>query len=75
MGNFPREIWDRPKMGFTFPFASWLRDSHDAYQTSESVTSAFDRGEVEKVWSGFREKRFHWSRPWALMVLEHFIRF
>ena len=23
-GGLPREIWDRPKMGFTFPFQKWL---------------------------------------------------
>jgi len=57
--DLPREIWDRPKMGFTFPFASWLRDSRDAYQTSASATSVFDRREVEKIWKGFHEKRIH----------------
>jgi asparagine synthase (glutamine-hydrolysing) len=70
--DLPREIWDRPKMGFTFPFASWLKNSRDAYQTSESATGIFDKREVEKIWTGFREQRFHWSRPWALMVLEQF---
>jgi asparagine synthase (glutamine-hydrolysing) len=70
--DLPREIWDRPKMGFTFPFASWLQNSSDAYQTRSTVSGIFDNREVEKVWSGFREKRFHWSRPWALMVLEQF---
>jgi asparagine synthase (glutamine-hydrolysing) len=72
LGNdLPREIWDRPKMGFTFPFASWLRASSDEYQT-RSASGIFDNREVEKVWAGFSQKRFHWSRPWALMVLEQF---
>lgn len=70
--DLPREIWDRPKMGFTFPFASWLGAGRDSYQTAQSSLSIFDRKEVEKVWTGFREKRFHWSRPWALAVLSHF---
>ncbi len=71
--DLPREIWDRPKMGFTFPFSSWLRQS-EAYQANGSATTAniFDRREVEKIWTGFRENRFHWSRPWALMVMERF---
>jgi asparagine synthase (glutamine-hydrolysing) len=24
--DLPREVWDRPKMGFTFPMAEWLAD-------------------------------------------------
>jgi hypothetical protein len=59
-------------MGFTFPFASWLRASRDKYQTSPPASGIFDSREVEKVWTGFRQKRFHWSRPWALMVMEQF---
>jgi asparagine synthase (glutamine-hydrolysing) len=70
--DLPREIWDRPKMGFTFPFASWLGASRDAYQTDQSSSGIFDKREVAKVWTGFRENRFHWSRPWALVVLEQF---
>ena len=70
--DLPREIWDRPKMGFTFPFASWLGASRDAYQTDQSSSGIFDKKEVEKVWTGFHENRFHWSRPWALIVLEQF---
>jgi asparagine synthase (glutamine-hydrolysing) len=70
--DLPREIWDRPKMGFTFPFAAWLQNNPDAYQTVQSPAGLLDKRQVEKVWDGFRQKRFHWSRPWALMVLEHF---
>lgn len=70
--DLPREIWDRPKMGFTFPFASWLRAGRNGYQPAESSSSIFDRREVEKVWTGFHENRFHWSRPWALAVLGHY---
>ncbi|HEV2827458.1 MAG TPA: asparagine synthase (glutamine-hydrolyzing) [Pyrinomonadaceae bacterium] len=72
--DLPREIWDRPKMGFTFPFGSWLRNNNDAYQTTESTAGILDKREVEKVWTAFREQRFHWSRPWALMVLEQFAK-
>ncbi|HEX9273638.1 MAG TPA: asparagine synthase-related protein, partial [Candidatus Binatia bacterium] len=69
--DLPREIWDRPKMGFTFPFASWLRNNSDAFQASKDEANCFDPREVHKIWSGFRSNHFHWSRPWAIMVLEH----
>ena len=69
--DLPREIWDRPKMGFTFPFASWLRTSRDAPQTTSS-SCVFDNTEVAKVWKAFRKHGSHWSRPWALMVLQQF---
>jgi asparagine synthase (glutamine-hydrolysing) len=71
--DLPREIWDRPKMGFTFPFASWLRASGNKYQTGQSASGLFDKREVDEIWAGFRDKRFHWSRPWALTVLSHYL--
>jgi asparagine synthase (glutamine-hydrolysing) len=72
--DLPREIWDRPKMGFTFPFASWLREN-GAYQANGSGVAAniFDRSEVEKIWKGFEKKQFHWSCPWALTVLGRYL--
>jgi asparagine synthase (glutamine-hydrolysing) len=67
--DFPREVWDRPKMGFTFPFAPWLRNQMAEFQP-DSANSIFDKREAEKIRQGFQEGSVHWSRPWALMVLE-----
>ena len=79
--DFPREIWDRPKMGFTFPFALWLRemDFHSngsglGVWENGSATGLLEKKEVQRVWTGFRNQRVHWSRPWALTVLSHFCK-
>jgi hypothetical protein len=28
---------------------------------------------VKNIWRGFRDGRYHWSRPWALLVLSHWL--
>ena len=73
LGNaLPRSIWDRPKQGFTFPFAQWLRQHGDALQTATLESQVLQRCAVEQIWHDFRAGRLHWSRPWALLVLSHF---
>jgi asparagine synthase (glutamine-hydrolysing) len=60
----PREIWDRPKMGFSFPFAEWLRNSRfvsDIMQNSKPVTKA----SYEKFLAG----NLHWSHLMSLIIL------
>jgi asparagine synthase (glutamine-hydrolysing) len=67
--DFPREVWDRPKMGFTFPFAPWLRNQMAEFQPY-TTNSIINKTEAEKIRQGFQQGAVHWSRPWALMVLE-----
>lgn len=55
----PREVWDRPKMGFTFPFAVWLKKAPHALVTDKT------RDLFEKFSSG----ALHWSRFWARIIL------
>jgi len=70
----PRSIWDRPKQGFTFPFAQWLRQHGEEFQVCTKDSQIFARRAVENVWHAFYAGRLHWSRPWALFVLSHFTR-
>jgi asparagine synthase (glutamine-hydrolysing) len=67
--DFPRAVWDRPKMGFTFPFAPWLRNQMAEFQP-HNTNSIINKTEAEKIRQGFQKGSVHWSRPWALMVLE-----
>ena len=66
--DLPNEVWNRGKMGFTFPFAEWLREGAEELQASSLEQKLLDAKMVERVWKGFREGRLHWSRPWTLLV-------
>lgn len=67
--GLPREVWDRPKKGFTFPFARWLRERPQELRERSLDQHLFRRCEVESVWKAFLAGRVHWSRVWALVVL------
>jgi len=56
--KLPREIWDRPKMGFTFPFQKWLEGNIEAELNSSKsyAQSKFEKGE------------FTWSRYLAIVM-------
>lgn len=56
----PKEVIDRPKMGFTLPFEYWFRKNINKFE--------LDRNIKEK----FMNKELHWSRVWALLVLNKF---
>ncbi|HET7875185.1 MAG TPA: asparagine synthase (glutamine-hydrolyzing) [Methylomirabilota bacterium] len=68
-GDLPREVWDRPKMGFTLPFEPWLRQRAGELEAVCLEHTLFRSAAVEQVWREFRAGRLHWSRPWALVVL------
>jgi asparagine synthase (glutamine-hydrolysing) len=58
----------RPKRGFTFPMARWLKTS--APEMREMAESgSLVRSAVRDCWTDFSEGRVHWSRAWALSVL------
>jgi asparagine synthase (glutamine-hydrolysing) len=67
--GFPSAVWNRQKMGFTFPLARWLQQRGDEFQAYSLAQQLFPRKAVEGIWKAFREGRMHWSRPWALIVL------
>jgi asparagine synthase (glutamine-hydrolysing) len=71
-GRVPRAVWDRSKMGFTFPMARWLRAREPELRAICHENKLLDRHAVDRVWDGFRRGRHHWSRPWALHVLSEF---
>jgi asparagine synthase (glutamine-hydrolysing) len=72
--DLPRTVWDRPKMGFTFPFATWLTARADEFEAMSLESKILRRSAVEEVWRAFRAGRLHWSRPWALVALTGFSR-
>jgi asparagine synthase (glutamine-hydrolysing) len=65
----PEAITSRRKRGFTLPMDAWLRDG---YARFEMGGGKVDPSEYERVWNGFTQRKIHWSRPWALAVLNKF---
>ncbi len=61
----PREIWDRPKMGFSFPFAEWLRNSSYVKELQQS-----NNLHTKKIVKEFLAGKLHWSRIMSLIVLK-----
>jgi asparagine synthase (glutamine-hydrolysing) len=66
-GNkLPKEIWDRPKMGFAIPFGDWLKNS-DAVKS----LSASKNNSIQKACNDFMKGDLHWSKIMSLVVLQH----
>lgn len=69
------DILNKPKQGFTLPFADWLpgRLRRDVEETFAHPPSALDGivdgEEVRAVWGSFLAGKCSWTRPWALYVL------
>jgi asparagine synthase (glutamine-hydrolysing) len=70
--RLPRAVWDRPKMGFTFPMECWMRARAPELRAICRESKRLDRRAVDRVWNRFDDGRDHWSRPWALYVLSQF---
>jgi asparagine synthase (glutamine-hydrolysing) len=68
----PEEVFSRKKMGFTLPFALWLKGPL-RQQVEETLARGcgplWNPAAVEAVWSAFLRGQAGWSRPWALYVL------
>lgn len=76
----PREIIDRPKMGFTFPWASWMKNELKSFceEQLEALrqVDALEYDEVKNIWKRFKtgDPRITWSRIWPLVVLGHWVK-
>jgi asparagine synthase (glutamine-hydrolysing) len=64
--ELPEAVWNRPKMGFQFPFQNWFKASHYLQQKEESMPQLkssrkrFDSGEL------------NWSRYWSHVLSQGF---
>lgn len=60
--ELPREIWDRPKQGFAFPFDLWMKNLRGFQQNTNS------KNLQERLISG----KIHWSRYWTYVLSQQF---
>lgn len=67
--QLPREIWDRPKQGFTFPFKYWMKKR-------EIVDEMINHRNpyVKHLTQLFQQDKMEWSRFWSLYLINIFDR-
>ncbi len=76
----PREIIDRPKMGFTFPWAVWMKNELKSFCEEQlqalRQVEVLHHEEVMSLWGRFLagDQRITWSRIWPLVVLGHWVK-
>ncbi|MFN0047549.1 MAG: asparagine synthase (glutamine-hydrolyzing) [Cytophagales bacterium] len=65
----PREIWDRPKQGFLFPFKKWMKKR-------EIVDEMLNHKNpyIKQLTNRFQSDKLEWSRFWSLYVINVFDR-
>jgi asparagine synthase (glutamine-hydrolysing) len=74
----PPEAVDRPKQGFTLPFARWMAADLQPFVRSGMAHLA-DAGWIapgvpDATWRAWERGAAHWTRPWALGMLGEFLR-
>ncbi len=60
----PEQVWNRPKMGFSFPFAQWMRNSEFVQDTMHGAGPAGTAN-----FKKFSEGQMHWSQLMSLLLL------
>jgi len=82
LDRMPKEVYDRKKMGFTFPWEVWLRDAmrSDIEEVFQDKGAASEVGlslvEVQNIWKRFlrNDPTVTWPRVWAPYVLLRWVR-
>lgn len=76
----PNEIVNRPKMGFTLPWQTWLKNELKAFcEKNINELSDYDfciKQNVQNLWKRFlnNDKTVTWSRIWHLVVLNNWLK-
>lgn len=64
--SLPVEIYDRPKMGFGFPFQEWLKDTAYVHQLMNNAPAEF-----KASYNAFIQGKMHWAHFVCLLLLMH----
>jgi asparagine synthase (glutamine-hydrolysing) len=64
--ELPEAIWNRPKMGFSFPFADWL-------SKSAFVNELMENGNKSTLlnYNRFMKGELHWSHLMSLILINN----
>ena len=75
--RLPRDIIDRPKMGFTLPWDVWMRGplASTCQQGLQTLTERdiLSPGAADTLWQRFERGSLSWSRVWTLVALGQWI--
>lgn len=81
MGDLlPREIVERPKMGFILPWKHWMKKELRAFCEERlnllGAFPGFDPAGITRLWNAFLQDdpRVTYSRIWPLVVLGHWFK-
>jgi asparagine synthase (glutamine-hydrolysing) len=67
-GLLPQAVWNRPKMGFSFPLQSWMS------QYKPIADSNLYKGELaKKTIKKFTDNQIHWSKAFALYQIQPYV--
>jgi len=79
-GLLPKEVYDRPKMGFCFPWEKWLKNELKEFCDNSIVNISkrpeFNESNVINMWNDFLNNRnnIKWGHIWAMVVLDSWLR-
>jgi asparagine synthase (glutamine-hydrolysing) len=65
INELPNSIWNRPKMGFTFPFVHWMKKNEQMSTLMEQAPTGF-----QENWKAFQNGKLHWSKIMTLLLLK-----
>ena len=75
--SLPGGIVGRPKQGFILPFGRWIGGELAPFVRHGMQQLASDgwirRDAPDRVWADWRAGVVHWTRPWGLSMLGHFL--
>ena len=63
--ELPEPVWNRKKMGFSFPFTQWLNNSDFVKDTMENSNPV-----SQLNYKKFKEGKLHWSHLMSLIILQ-----
>ena len=74
----PKQVYNRPKMGFALPMDAWMRGPLRAFKLAglEEVErlQILAPGAVAWMREEFEGGKVHWTRLWSLVVLGHYLK-
>jgi asparagine synthase (glutamine-hydrolysing) len=77
--NVPREIVDRPKMGFSIPLAHWLRNElrewgEEIIQNLPNSDGSFNKYEITSIWNAHQAGVNNADKIWSFLMLASFVK-